>query len=530
MKRNKTSTSSRVFFKHVCFNVGQVFVGACFFFTFAGSKNHLLSELKVNNFLKYSLSLAPVVFLVAFLSVVIHVYGIDALSGPSQLVLVVATGIAALIAIVCFKVSWRTLEDEINHAVGNIGSPIVILLLIGVLSGTWMVSGVVPMLIHYGLQIISPHVFLISSCVISAVVSVMTGSSWTTVATIGVALMGIGKAEGFSDGWTAGAILSGAYFGDKMSPLSDTTVLASSLCGTPLFTHIRYMVVTTLPAFAITLAIFCFAGFLVPAETAISTSAFTSALASKFNLSPWLILIPVFTGWMIYRKMPAIVVLFASSFVAIIFALFFQPSVLAKVSGSPEVSVSSLFNGSMQACFGSAAVNSGYAPVDALLSSHGMAGMLNTVWIILCAICFGGVMKASGMLKNIVCLMLPLTRTRVGLVGTTVFSGVFFNATAADQFLSIMLNASMFGEIYRREGYEQRLLSRSIEDSSTVTSVLIPWSTCGMTQATVLGVPTLTYLPYCFFNLLAPLTSVVIAAFGYKIYRHGKACRAIKRK
>lgn len=479
----------------------------------------MLKDMQNNAFLRCVFSLAPVVFLVVFLAIVIRVYGIDALSGPSQLVLIVSTGIAALVAILFFRVSWRTLEDEINHSVGSIGSPIVILLLIGLLSGTWMVSGVVPMMINYGMQIISPHVFLISACVISAIVSVMTGSSWTTVATIGVALMGIGKAEGFSDGWTAGAILSGAYFGDKMSPLSDTTVLASSLCHTPLFTHIRYMTITTVPAFTITLVIFLIAGFFVPAESVIDTTAFTTALSSKFDLSLWLLLVPIATGVMIYRKMPAIVVLFASSVIAIVFALIFQPQVLVEVSGAKETTVTTLFEGAMQSSFGTTVISSGYAPVDSLIVTRGMAGMLNTVWIILCAICFGGVLKASGMLANIVSLVIPVTKTRIGLVSSTVVSGIFFNATAADQFLSIMLNSSMFGEIYKKEGYEERLLSRSIEDSSTVTSVLIPWSTCGMTQATVLNVPTLTYLPYCFFNILAPLTSIIIAAIGYKIYR-----------
>ncbi|MCH3981812.1 MAG: sodium:proton antiporter [Prevotella sp.] len=476
--------------------------------------------------MKYILSLTPVVFLIVFLSIVIHVYGIDALSGPSQLVLIVSTGIAVLIAMLYFHKTWKELETEINHSVGSIGSPIVILLLIGLLSGTWMVSGIVPMLIYYGMQIINPHIFLITSCLISAIVSVMTGSSWTTVATIGVALMGIGKAQGFSDGWTAGAILSGAYFGDKMSPLSDTTVLASSLCGTPLFTHIKYMTITTVPSFTITLIIFLTAGFLVPSAAPIDTSAFTLALSSKFNLSLWLLLVPIATGWMIYKKMPAIIVLFASSVIAIIFAVIFQPHILAEVSGmgrngmtGASSSILVLFKGAMVSCFGSTAIDSGFKPVNDLLATRGMAGMLNTVWIILCAICFGGVLKASGMLVNIVSLVIPLTRTRVGLVASTVVSGIFFNATAADQFLSIMLNASMFGEIYKKEGYEPRLLSRSIEDSSTVTSVLIPWSTCGMTQSTVLNVPTLTYLPYCFFNILAPITSILVAAIGYKIYR-----------
>ena len=483
----------------------------------------------MRNVLTYVLSITPVAFLIVFLAVVIRVYGIDALSGPSQLVLIVSTGIAALIAMLHFGKKWQELEAEINRAVGSIGSPIVILLLIGLLSGTWMVSGVVPMLIYYGMQIINPHVFLITSCLISALVSVMTGSSWTTVATIGVALMGIGKAEGFSDGWTAGAILSGAYFGDKMSPLSDTTVLASSLCGTPLFTHIRYMTITTVPAFTITMVIFLVAGLLVPSSASIDTSAFTTALSAKFNLSLWLLLVPVATGVMIYKKMPAIIVLFASSLTAIAFAAIFQPHVLAEVSGMAAKGVANvhpsaivLFKGAMESSFGSTSIDSGFAPVNDLLATRGMAGMLNTVWIILCAICFGGVLKASGMLANIVSLVIPFTKTRVGLVASTVVSGIFFNATAADQFLSIMLNSSMFGEIYKKEGYEPRLLSRSIEDSSTVTSVLIPWSTCGMTQSTVLNVPTLTYLPYCFFNILAPITSILVAAIGYKIYRVSK--------
>ncbi len=468
---------------------------------------------------RYILSLAPVVFLIIFLAVVIHVYGIDALSGPSQLVLIVSTGIAVLIAILYFRQTWKSLESEINDSIGRIGSPIVILLLIGLLSGTWMVSGIVPLFIYYGIQIVNPHVFLIASCLISAIVSVVTGSSWTTVATIGVALMGIGKAEGFSDGWTAGAILSGAYFGDKMSPLSDTTVLASSLCGTPLFTHIKYMTITTVPSFSITLVIFLIAGFFVSSTSAIDTSAFTNALSSKFELSWWIVFVPVATAFMIYKKMPAIIVLFASSLLAAVFAVIFQPHILAEICGSKVADALSLFKGVMQSGFGTTSIDSGYAPVNDLLATRGMAGMLNTVWMILCAICFGGVLKASGMLANIVQLVVPLTKTRVGLVTSTVASGIFFNATAADQFLSIMLNASMFGEIYKKEGYEPRLLSRSIEDSSTVTSVLIPWSTCGMTQATVLNVPTLTYLPFCFFNILAPLTSIIIAATGYKIYR-----------
>lgn len=466
------------------------------------------------------LSLFPVVFLIVLLGIVIHVYGSDALNGGSQVALVLATGVCALIAIVCFHVKWSTIEAEINKALGSVGSAIVILLLIGMLSGTWTISGVVPTLIYYGMQIISPQVFLISACVIAGFVSVMTGSSWTTVATIGIALMGIGKAEGFSDGWIAGAILSGAYFGDKMSPLSDTTVLASSLVGTPLFTHIRYMVITTVPAITIALLVYLIAGFTVVPQGDIDVSLYTTALQSKFHISLWLLIVPVVMGWMIARRLPAMVTLFASSLLAAVMAIIFQPHILAEITGATDASVLTLFKGVMLSAYGATNLHTGATSVDALIATRGMAGMMGTIWLILCAISFGGALKASGMLENIVSLILPLTRTRVGLVATTVVAGIFFDTTVSDQYLSIMLNSSMFKDIYAREGYEPRLLSRSIEDSSTVTSVLVPWSTCGMTQATVLNVPTVTYLPYTFFSMLCPLMSISVAAIGYKIYRH----------
>lgn len=477
--------------------------------------------------LKYVLSLVPVAFLIGFLALVIHVYGTDALSGGSQLALILSTGVCALIAILFFKVPWSELEKEINSSIGSVGTAIVILLLIGLLSGTWTVSGIVPTMIYWGMKLISPYVFLVCCCVISGIVSVMTGSSWTTVATIGIALMGIGKALGFSDGWTAGAIISGAYFGDKMSPLSDTTVLASSLVGTPLFVHIRYMIITTVPAVTLALLAYAVAGLFMGDDASIDTSAFTTALESKYDLSLWLLLVPLFTALMIARRLPAIIVLFASSVLAIVFALFFQPQVLAEVIGANDTSALTLFKGAMLSGFGETAVHTGNAACDALLATRGMEGMLGTVWLILCAICFGGVLKASGMLANIMQMLVPLTRTRFGLVASTVISGIFLNTMVADQYLSIMLSSSMFKNIYARNGYEPRLLSRSIEDSCTVTSVLVPWSTCGMTQASVLNVPTLTYLPYCFFNLLCPLMSMTVAALGYKIRRHTPAADAL---
>ncbi|MGP1436787.1 MAG: Na+/H+ antiporter NhaC family protein, partial [Phocaeicola sp.] len=375
-------------------------------------------------------------------------------------------------------------------------------------------------LIYYGMQIISPKVFLISTCIICGIVSLMVGSSWTTVATIGIALMGIGKALGFSDGWIAGAIISGAYFGDKMSPLSDTTVLASSMVGTPLFVHIRYMIITVVPSIAIALIVYLVAGFLVTSPGAVDINGYTTALASKYNMSLWLLLVPLFTGVMIYKRLPAIVVLFVFSVIAIVFALIFQPHILVEIEGGQEPSALVLLKACLRSFYGSTSVSTGNPEVDGLLASRGMAGMLNTIWLILCAMCFGGAMKASGMLTNIVSLITCFTRTRFGLVSSTVVSGIFLNTTVSDQYLSIMLSSSMFKGIYEKERYEPRLLSRSIEDSCTVTSVLVPWNTCGMTQSTVLNVPTFVYFPYCIFNIISPLMSIIISISGYKIYRY----------
>ena len=470
--------------------------------------------------MKKLLSFIPFIALIALIYICVSVFSTDALEGATQVSLLIASAICVFIGYLMHRVDWAALEQEMTDKIASCMPSIIILLLIGAIGGTWMVSGIVPTMIYYGVQVLRPEWFLVSSSLFCALVSLMVGSSWTTVATIGVALMGIGRALGIEDGWVAGSIITGAYFGDKLSPLSDTTVLASSVSGTPLFTHIRYMTITTVPAVVIALVVYGVAGLFVASHSAIDTSAFTLALQGKYNLSPWLLVVPVATGLMIARKLPAIIVLFASSVLAGLFAIFFQPHILAEVIGAHDTSVLTLFKGVMLSGYGATAVHTGNSACDALLATRGMQGMMGTVWLILCAICFGGVLKASGMLANIMHLLLPLTRTRFGLVASTVVSGIFFNTTVADQYLSIMLSASMYKSIYEREGFEPRLLSRSIEDSSTVTSVLVPWSTCGMTQSSVLNVPTLTYLPYTVFCYLCPLMSMTIAALGFKIYRN----------
>lgn len=470
---------------------------------------------------KIVIALIPVIVLVLLLALDISVFGSDAILGASQVSLLVATGICVWLSMWLYKTPWSAFEDAIRSNVGDVTNAIVILLLIGALGGAWTVSGVVPTFIYYGLKIISPKIFLLSACVICALVSLMVGSSWTTIATIGVALMGIGKAEGFSEGMIAGAIISGAYFGDKMSPLSDTTVMASSINQVPLFSHIRYMVITTVPSISIALIIFTILGISHDGAPAEQISQYSQALAGTFHLTPWLLVVPVVTAVMIARKTPAMIVLAISTLLASLFAILFQPDLVTAI-GEKVVQGSRarvFFVGTVESIYNTVSPSTGMAEVDALVATRGMLGMLNTIYLIICGMCFGGCMRASGMLREISRLILPLARRRFGLVSSTVMTGTVLNGIVSDQYLSIILTSDIFRDTYDKEGYERCLLSRSIEDSATVTSPLYPWSSCGMTQSTILHVPTIAYLPYCFFNWISPLMSIAVAALGYKIFK-----------
>lgn len=473
----------------------------------------------------WGISLIPFAVLVAALSIVIYVFGSDALSGASQVALMFAAGVTVVLAMALYKIPWKTFEEAILDNITSVGTSIVILLLIGAVSGSWMVSGVVPTMIYYGMKVILPEIFLFASCAISALISVMTGSSWTTIATIGVALIGIGTAQGYEPGWIAGAIISGAYFGDKVSPLSDTTVLASSSAGTPLFTHIRFMLVTTIPSFIITLIIFLIASIMHDAPSAAQTADFSNDLKATYNISPWLFLVPVLTALLIVKKVSAIATLFIAATVAGIAALFFQPHIIGSIAAgtaSGTFDGLSFFDGFKGLCityYGSTAVDTGNEVLNNLTSTRGMTGMLNTVFLIIAASTFGGVLVGSGMLQSLTDALVRLVRRRVTMVASTVGTGIFANMITGDQYLSILLTSSLYKKLYQERGYESKLLSRSVEDSATVVSVLIPWNSCGMTQATVLKVSTLTYLPYCFFNIISPLMSILIAAIGYKIKR-----------
>jgi NhaC family Na+:H+ antiporter len=468
-------------------------------------------------------SLIPFVVLALVLGLVIYVFGTDALSGASQVALLFAAGFTVALAMVLYRIPWKVFEDSILDNITSVGTSIVILLLIGAVSGSWMVSGVVPTMIYYGMKVIFPEIFLFACCVISALIAVMTGSSWTTIATIGVALVGIGTAQGYEPGWIAGAIISGAYFGDKISPLSDTTVLASSSAGTPLFTHIKFMLVTTVPSFAITLIVFLVVSLLHDQPASTQIADFSHNLKNTFNISPWLLLVPVLTGILIARKVSAIATLFIAAVIAGVAALIFQPHVIGLIAnpetGSAGLSFVDGFKGLSIMYYGATALDTGNEALNSLVSTRGMTGMLSTVFLIVAAGCFGGTLMGSGMIQSLTDALVKFVRRRVTMVASTVGTGIFANMITGDQYLSILLTSSLYKKLYQERGYESKLLSRSVEDSATVTSVLIPWNSCGMTQATVLKVATLEYLPYCFFNLLSPLMSIFIAAIGYKIVR-----------
>ena len=462
----------------------------------------------------------PVIVLICLLMCSIIMFGSDSLEGGSQVALLFSSAVCIAISMIIYHTPWKVFEEQLAKTLGNISITLFILLAVGMVSGSWMISGVVPTIIYYGVQILSPNFFLVSACAICAVVSLLSGSSWTTIATIGVALLGIGDALGIDKAWTAGAIISGAYFGDKMSPLSDTTILASSVTGTDLFEHIRYMMYTTVPTFTITLIIFLISGLSFTSDVSLQVAQYTEGLSQTFNISLWTLIVPVLTGILIARRISSLITLFLSAIIAGIVALILQPHILCEVSGELHgYSLYQMFRGLIMTYYGSTSVETGNTALNELVSTGGMAGMMNTVWLIISAMFFGSMMMASRMIISITKMLIRFVNGCFGLVSSTVGTCLFLNLSTGDQFISIVLAADMYKNAYKQKGFESRLLSRTTEDAATVTSVLIPWNTCGMAQSTVLGVPTVVYLPYCFFNIISPLMSMLVAAIGWKIKR-----------
>ena len=374
-------------------------------------------------------------------------------------------------------------------------------------------------MIFYGLKILNPEIFLLASCIICAIVSIASGSSWSTIATIGIALIGIGEALGIPEGLVAGSIISGAYFGDKMSPLSDTTNLAAAMAGTDLFIHIKYMMYTTIPSFLITLLIFFFIGIYSDISTDQNIDTLLSAVENKFNINLWLFLVPLTVVIMIIKKTPAIPALLAGTILGGLFAIIFQPQIILEISESSNLSFISCYKGIINAMANDISISSDNALMNNLLNSSGMKGMLSTIWLVICGMSFGGAMQEGRLLKRISDPIMSYANNPGSLITTTSATCIFFNLTTSDQYLSIVVPGRMFEENYKNQGLAPENLSRTLEDSGTVTSVLIPWNTCGAAQSAVLGVATLSYLPYCFFNLISPLMTILYGYLKIKIKR-----------
>jgi len=462
------------------------------------------------------LAIVPILVLIGMLTLNVLLFE-DTLSGANQIALLLA---AALAGIIAFRLGhdWLEVRKKIVSTIGSAMPSILILLLIGSLAGTWMISGVVPAMIYYGLDIISPKLFLITAVVVSAIVSVATGSSWSTIATIGVALLGIGNAIGINEAVVAGAIISGAYFGDKMSPLSDTTNLAPAMAGTDLFTHIRYMAFTTVPSMTITLIIFLVIGFTYDFSGAtVNVENVKTAIDSTFNTNGWLFLVPLFLLTIIILKVPPLPALLAGTLLGGIFAIIFQPDIIREVAGIPDNYTKASYYSMMQSMFGDVSLITPNEKVNDLLSTSGMRGMLDTVWLILSAMVFGGVMESAGLLKRITQPIVKVAKSTGSLVASTVGTCIFFNTTASDQYIALVVPGRMYRKTFEEKGLKPEVLSRTLEDSGTMTSVLIPWNTCGATQSRVLGVETWAYAPYAFFNIISPFMTIFFAYFNIKI-------------
>lgn len=467
-------------------------------------------------------SILPIAVLVLLLVFNVRIFE-DALGGPNQLALLAASFVAAVIGI-RYGFKWEAIQKGMVQSIKSALPAILILLLIGALAGSWLISGIVPTMIYYGLNLLNPTFFLVAACVVCAIVSLATGSSWSTIATVGVALLGIGTALGIGQGLVAGAIISGAYFGDKMSPLSDTTNLAPAMAGTDLITHIRYMVWTTVPTLLITLIIYLVIGFTVETqEMGNGVEVMLKALDEKFYISPLLFIVPLAVVYLIVKKVSALPALFIGTLLGVVAAVLTQPAVIGEISGSGNSSLESSYKAVLLTLSGEVSLSTGIPELDDLLSTGGMAGMLNTIWLIVCAMCFGGVMEACGMLQRITSTVIKLAKSTGSLIATTAGTCIFFNATASDQYLAIVVPGRMFASTYADRGLAPENLSRTLEDSGTVTSVLFPWNTCGAAQASVLNVATGEYWMYAFFNLISPLMTVFYGFFNIKIARLKKA-------
>jgi NhaC family Na+:H+ antiporter len=444
------------------------------------------------------------------------VYGNDAMSGSNQFILLIGAAIASIVG---FQngILFKSMINDVSSNIKSITGAILILLFVGALSGTWLISGIIPSMIYYGLQILHPTIFLPSCLIICAIISISTGSSWTTSATVGIALIGIGRAIDIPEGMVAGAVISGAYFGDKLSPLSDTTNLAPAVSGSDLFTHIKYLTITTVPTITITLIILSIINVFIVSTGPTDHQILLDTINKTFNISPILFLVPLLVIFMIFKKTPPLIALFIGTVLGGLFAVIFQSSIINILSGETELS----FKGAYQAVLNSitieTSIDSGDPVLNDLFNSGGMKGMLDTIWLVICAMVFGGIMESIGALKKISISLLELGKSTFSIFASTVGSCLAINLTASDQYLSIVIPGKMFSKAYKDKGLAPENLSRTLEDSGTVTSVLIPWNTCGAYQSGILGVSVADYFIFAIFNWLSPFMSLLVAAFNIKI-------------
>ena len=463
-------------------------------------------------------SLTPIVLLVLLLYINVNIYGDSSIDGSNQFILLIGAALAYLVG---FKnnVSAEMIFENVSKNIKSISSPIIILLLVGALSGTWLISGIIPSMIYYGFNIINASFFLPSCVIISAIVALATGSSWSTSATIGIALIGIGKALGFDIGIVAGAVISGAYFGDKMSPLSDTTNLAAAASGSDLFEHIKYMTITTVPTICVALIFFVIYNLINLPNENLSNVDYIESINDYFYISPLLFIVPLIVIFMIYKKINPIVSLFVGTILAAVFSLIFQSELISNIILQSSSSDVTTYNIVMDSIIAKTTIQTNSIFLDELLTSGGMSGMLNTIWLVICAMIFGGVMEAIGALRSISLALLSIAKSTINLFASTILSCITVNITASDQYLSIVIPGKMFSDSYNDRKLSSLNLSRTIEDSGTVTSVLIPWNTCGAYQASVLNVNVHDYFVYAIFNWLSPITTLIVASLNYKIKR-----------
>ena len=463
-------------------------------------------------------SLTPIVLLVLLLYINVNIYGDSSIDGSNQFILLIGAALAYLVG---FKnnVSAELIFENVSKNIKSISSPIIILLLVGALSGTWLISGIIPSMIYYGFNIINASFFLPSCVIISAIVALATGSSWSTSATIGIALIGIGKALGFDIGIVAGAVISGAYFGDKMSPLSDTTNLAAAVSGSDLFEHIKYMTITTVPTICVALIFFIIYNLINLPDENLNNVDYIESINDYFYISPILFIVPLIVIFMIYKKINPIVSLFVGTILAAVFSLIFQSELISNIITQSSSSDVTSYNIVMDSIIAKTTIQTNSVFLDELLTSGGMSGMLNTIWLVICAMIFGGVMEAIGALRSISLALLSIAKSTINLFASTILSCITVNITASDQYLSIVIPGKMFSDSYNDRKLSSLNLSRTIEDSGTVTSVLIPWNTCGAYQASVLNVSVYDYFVYAIFNWLSPITTLIVASLNYKIKR-----------